>query len=315
VSAQDGRDGEPAADPGEPGVEGVRHRRVHVGEVTLHVAEAGEGRPVILLHGFPELWWAWRHQLPALARAGFHAVAPDLRGYGTSDAPVEVSAYRVSRLAADVAGLARALGPGRVSVVGHDWGGVVAWAFAERHPELLDRLVVVNAPHPRAMARELRRPGQLLRSSYMLLFQLPFLPEALLAARGHLLLRRALRGLRATTPSEAELAPYVAAARRTGLRGGLGYYRAAARAALRPRRGGGGGVPRQPVARPVLVVWGERDPVLGPRLAVPPPGAALDVRVERLPGASHDAHLDDPVRVNALLVAFLSAGAAAPAMR
>src|SRR5262245_18860577 len=134
-------------------IEDVAFRFVDAGGVRLHVAEAGSGPLVVLLHGFPEFWYAWRHQIPALARAGFHVVAPDMRGYNLSDKPRGVHPYRVPTLVEDVAGLIRASGAPRAAVVGHDWGGLVAWALAMQHPELVDRLVIVNSPHPKNMAR------------------------------------------------------------------------------------------------------------------------------------------------------------------
>jgi len=288
---------------GTPELPGATHRFVSVGEVRLHVVEAGRGPLVLLLHGFPQFWWSWRHQLPALAAAGFRAAAPDLRGYGLSDRPAEVAAYALSRLVGDVAGLVRALGAERASIVGHDWGGVVAWAFAARHPELVDRLVVLNAPHRAALRRGLRRPAQALRSSYMALCQLPLVPERLLSLRDFALLRWVLRGLRATPVPDGELEPYVAAARRAGgLRGGLHYYRAMGRALVRRRR-----APSSPrrVEAPVLVLWGERDPVLLPHLAPPPAELVPDARVVRIPGAGHDVQLDAPGEVNRAIVAFL----------
>jgi pimeloyl-ACP methyl ester carboxylesterase len=288
----------------EPALAGAEHARVDVGEVTLHVVSMGRGPPVVLLHGFPELWWSWRHQLPALAAAGRLAVAPDLRGFGGSDRPRGVEAYALHRLAGDVAGLVRALGAGPAAIVGHDWGGVLAWAVAARHPELVERLVVLNAPHPSAMLRALRRPRQLLRSSYMLLFQLPVLPERLLAACDHALLRRALRASRARPVPDAELEPYVAAAREAGLGGGLDWYRAMGRALLRGRAGRGGAGRR--VEAPALVVWGERDPFLGPELATPPADRVPDARVLRIAEAGHWVQLDAPAQVNAAILGFLA---------
>jgi epoxide hydrolase 4 len=300
-----------------PELEGAHHRTVAVGEVKLHAVEMGEGRPVILLHGFPELWWSWRRQLPALARAGLHAVAPDLRGYGGSDRPPDVEAYALPRLVDDVAGLVRALGAGRASLVGHDWGGAVAWSLAARHPELVDRLVIMNAPHPAVFLRALLRPDQLLRSAYMALFQLPELPERLLFARDAALLRRGLRALRATPVADAELDVYVEAGRRADrLRGGLNSYRAMGRALVgrgRRRSPGEAGRPAAGAARargrrieaPVLVIWGEQDPVLGRALAAPPPHLVPDARVVRLPNASHAVMLDAAEEVNRLLVEFL----------
>src|SRR5947209_14470052 len=119
------------------------HRQALVNGVRLHLVEAGSGPPVVLLHGFPEFWYAWRHQIPALAAAGFRVVAPDQRGYNLSDKPPDVGSYRLENLAGDVAGLIRATGRERAAVVGHDWGGAVAWAIAMRHPERVERLVIL----------------------------------------------------------------------------------------------------------------------------------------------------------------------------
>ena len=144
----------------------------------LHYVEAGEGPLVVLLHGFPEFWWSWRHQIPALAEAGFRVVALDLRGYAQSDAPPRWRDYRMELLAGDVAGLIDALGEERAHVVGHDWGAAVAWMVATLHPERVERLAILNVPHPETMLRTLRTsPQQLRHSWYMFFFQIPWLPE------------------------------------------------------------------------------------------------------------------------------------------
>src|SRR5262249_22187334 len=148
-------------------------RRVVLNGLAFHYVEAGTGPLVVLLHGFPEFWYAWRHQIPALAGAGYYVVAPDLRGYNESDKPLGVRNYRIELLVQDVVALIEHTGVRRAVVVGHDWGGVIAWQLAMDHPERVDRLVILNAPHPAAFLRELRRPTQLLRSAYMLFFQLP----------------------------------------------------------------------------------------------------------------------------------------------
>ena len=155
-------------------------RRIDVGEVRLAVTEAGDpsGEPVILLHGFPELASSWRHQLPALAEAGFHAVAPDLRGYGDSDRPTAVEAYGVQKLVGDVVGLIAALGHDSVHVVGHDWGGGLAWGLAGNRPELVRSLTILNAPVGQVSARlRFEDPEQRAKSWYMLLFQFPGVAE------------------------------------------------------------------------------------------------------------------------------------------
>ena len=155
-----------------------RHRDVTASGLRFHVAEAGDpGDPlVLLLHGFPEFWWSWRHQLEALGSAGFHVVAPDLRGYGATDKPPR--GYDLYTLSADVAGLVRALGARDAHVVGHDWGAALAWSTATLHPRVVTRLTTLSVPHPLLMARALRtsRPQQR-SSSYMAFFQTPKVPE------------------------------------------------------------------------------------------------------------------------------------------
>src|SRR2546428_372573 len=162
----------------------VEHRFVETNGIRLHCAVDGEGPLVILLHGFPECWYSWRHQIAALAPR-FRVVAPDLRGYNESDKPAGVAAYALPELVADVPGLIEAFGEREAAIVGHDWGGAIAWTFAMDHPEPTRRLVVLNCPHPAIFAQHLRANGrQLARSWYMFFFQLPWLPEAVLRA-GH----------------------------------------------------------------------------------------------------------------------------------
>ncbi len=133
----------------------VSHHFVQSGDVRLHYAALGEGAPVVMLHGFPDYWYTWRHQMPALAGAGYKVAAPDLRGYNLSGQPQGGERYTMPRLLEDVAAVTQDLGGGPVTLVGHDWGGAVAWQFALRRPELVERLVILNLPHPRALAREL----------------------------------------------------------------------------------------------------------------------------------------------------------------
>jgi len=283
-------------------IEGARHIRLDVGEVKLHAVEAGRGPLVVLLHGFPEFWWSWRLQIPALAAAGFHVVAPDLRGYNLSDRPPHVSDYGPEHLAADVAGVIRAMGETKAHVVGHDWGGLVAWAFAMAYPEMLDRLAILNVPHPVRLERALlSSPRQIAKSWYIFGFQVPRLPERFLRSDDYANLRRTLRAGRGHDVPEAEVQPYVDAARRAeGLRGGINYYRAVIRGAVSRTLP----APRV-IEAPVLVIWGERDIFLGRELAEPPSRWVKNARVEYLANASHWVQLDEPERVNALLARFL----------
>jgi len=280
----------------------IAHRTVDLGEVRLHCAEMGRGPLVLLLHGFPECWVSWRNQLPALAGAGFRAVAPDLRGYGRSDKPRGLDAYRVEVLARDVARLVEALGAERARVVGHDWGGAVAWFFAMWHPERLERLSILNAPHPARYSRAMKRPRQFLRSSYILFFQLPWLPEAALRAGGFALLRRLFRRdpARPGAYSEEDIEEIVDCARRPdALRGMLAWYRAMMRRPTHTRW--------QRIDRPVQVIWGEKDRYLGREIAQPSREWVPDLRFTAIPEASHWVQADAPEKVNELLLDFLRA--------
>ncbi|MFO0679116.1 MAG: alpha/beta fold hydrolase [Polyangiaceae bacterium] len=278
--------------------EDFTHRHVTSGEVTLHVVEGGKGkgRPlVVFLHGFPEFWWSWRHQMRALVDAGFHVVAPDMRGFNESDAPKSVAAYGMDTLLDDVSAVIRSTGAKKAMIVGHDWGGHVAWNFAMHRPDEVTRLAVLNCAHPVAMMKGLRTLKQLRRSWYMFLFQLPKVPEALFRFRGYEGVRRAFE----TLPRE-ETTPYVDAARRAGgMRGGLAYYRAAFRdvARFRTRK------PR-PIDVDVLVVWGRHDRFLGPEIAEPPRRFVPNLRMEWLDDAGHWVQHDARDAVNAHLVSF-----------
>ncbi len=193
---------------------------------------------MVLLHGFPEFWYAWRHQIPALAAAGYRVLAPDLPGYITSDKPPRVRDCRPRVLAQKVAELIVALGAASAAVAGHDWGGGLAWLLAMHHPERVQRLIVLNAPHPIRFLKGLRSPRQLRRSWYILAFQLPWLPERLVAARDFEALRRALRR-QPTRPgafTTQDIDRYVAAAAQPGaMRAAINYYRATFRATRWPR--------------------------------------------------------------------------------
>lgn len=281
---------------------GMVHRYADAGEVRLHYVEAGSGPLVVLLHGFPEFWYSWRHQIPALATAGFHVVAPDLRGYNLSDKPDGVLAYRVSALVEDVARLIRACNAERATVIGHDWGGLVAWAFAMEHPELLDRLIVLNSPHPLRMARGFWTATQLLKSWYLFFFQLPWLPEMALRRRRFAALLRDLRRdpLVHDAFDEDDIERYRAAFAQPGaLPAMVNYYRALGRTGV--------GATRRRIDAPVLVIWGERDRYLGRELANPDPSLVTRARVERI-DASHWIQNEQPARVNALVLSFLLDG-------
>jgi epoxide hydrolase 4 len=282
----------------EPG-----HQFIEANGLRFHVAEVGEGPLVLFLHGFPDIWYGWRLQLPAIAAAGYRAVAPDLRGYNLSDRPEGTAAYAVETLAADVAAIVEALGETEAVVVGHDWGGVVAWYAAMYHPERVRRLAILNAPHPVAYRRELRSGSkQILRSWYAAFFQIPWLPEAGLRARDHAALRKVWAS--GPAPDRADRQVYREAFRQPGsITAALNYYRAAVRH----------GMPRaRKVECPTLVLWGDRDAYLVPRLADGLEGGVPNLRVEHFADASHWLHHEIPDVVNGRLIEFLAEESRSP---
>jgi len=287
---------------GAPAVS-LEHRTVATNGISLHCVVAGHGPLVLLLHGFPEFWYSWRRQIGPLAAAGFRVAAPDLRGYNDSDKPESIEAFRMTELVEDVAGLIRALGEERAAIVGHDWGGAVAYAFAMQRPEMTARLAVLNCPHPEIFARAIAEGDldQLRRSWYMFFFQLPALPEALLAARGFRLLKRmAWDSARPGTFARRDLARYAEAFGKPGaLTSAINWYRAMFRRPPVERE-----YPK--IAAPALIVWGTADHFLGEQLLRGMKRHfAGPFRLVRLPGVSHWVQQEAPARVNALLLGFL----------
>ena len=295
--------------------DGFLHHQVDVGAVRLHVAEArprlangalADGSEavdssiplVVFLHGFPELWSSWKAQLRAFADGGFWAVAPDMRGYNESDKPEGASAYEIEELAADVAGLVRGLGRKSAIVVGHDWGAMVAWAVAQMHPSVVDRLAILNVPHPLVMTRGLRRFAQLKKSWYMFFFQLPRIPERAIAKDDFAYVRKTLArdGF-----SSDEIEPYIDALKTPGaLTASINYYRAAMRRVVTGR------TPKTTVITcPVLVIWGDQDHYLGKEMAEPPARFVPNARVVHLPDAPHWTPTAAPDEVNHHLLQFV----------
>lgn len=282
----------------------LEHQRIKTNGVELHVVTAGpsDGPLVILLHGFPEFWYGWRHQIGPLAAAGFRVVAPDQRGYNLSDKPRGLASYTRDVLARDVVGLIDHFGADRAHLVAHDWGGAVAWWTALQHPERVARLAALNIPHPVAMARALRGLTQLRRSWYIAFFQLPWLPEALLARKGYAPLLSVLtRSCRPGAMSSEERACYREAFGRPGaLRAMLAWYRAVVQRQTERLRS-------RLVEAPTLLIWGLRDDALGWQMAQPSIDLCREGRLEMIEDAGHFVALDAPGRVNALLLDFLRA--------
>jgi epoxide hydrolase 4 len=274
-----------------------------VNGMRLHYVEQGTGPLILFLHGFPEFWYAWKDLLAECGR-DHRAVAPDLRGYNFSEMPAAVESYRVPILVEDIRSLALALGASKFVLVGHDWGGVVAWGFAAAHPEMLEKLVIINAPHPAILARELlRNPAQQQASDYFNLFAAPA-AEAVLAQNDFAMLQRAVFGSWTTAEDRQK---YLECWRR-GLTGGLNYYRAAGLKSPMTvedfARLGFAAPP--PIAVPTLVIWGEKDFALLPGLLDGLEAHVERLKIVRVPDAGHWVVHEQPATVIGAIRGFLA---------
>ncbi|TGE25761.1 alpha/beta fold hydrolase [Hymenobacter aquaticus] len=277
----------------------LEHQYVDTNGIRLHVVQCGptDGPLVILLHGFPEFWYAWHRQLHPLAAAGYRVWAPDQRGYNLSDKPHRVADYRLDTLARDVLGLLDAAGQRQAFVVGHDWGAAVAWHLATHYPERVRKLAVLNVPHPSVMFRTLRRSAEQLRKSwYIFFFQLPWLPEWLVRRNNWAAGRQALAGTsRRGTFSTADLAEYVAAWRQPGaMRSMINWYRAAVRTPGQLPAVGRVTVPTQ-------IIWGVKDAFLKRDMAEQSLLLCDQAQLTYLP-ASHWVQHEEADAVTALLL-------------
>ncbi|MGB5485407.1 alpha/beta fold hydrolase [Parasphingorhabdus sp.] len=284
----------------EPGAaSGIAIKWVEANGQTFEVAQAGESKKLALcLHGFPELNYSWRHQIPLLVEMGYKVWAPNLRGYGGSSRPDDVTSYRLNTLVQDVAALIDASGAEEVTLIAHDWGAIIAWHFAILKIRPLTRLVIMNVPHPKCAQRELRRWYQLRKSWYIFFFQLPWLPEWLLGLDGALRIKRAFSRMaidKSRFP-EKDLQIYADAASRPGaLRAMINYYRALLR--TKDGREIGDGMVRVPT----LMVWGEEDTAIDIRCTGGTEEWVPNLELHRLPGVSHWVQQEAPEKVNAIL--------------
>lgn len=286
----------------------VTHHYVQLPHLRMHYVEAGQGPLVILLHGFPENWWSWRYQLQPLAEAGFRVIAPDLRGYGETD---KQGPYDLDTIVGDVCNLIESLGAEhRAVIIGHDWGGAVAWHLASTRPEFCSRLVVMNCPHPVLMQRALlgKRLSltQLRRSWYFFFFLLPWVPEWVLTRRDAANTKRTISSAAIDRShfTEEELRPFRDGIQRPGAASAMiGWYRAAVfdgfRHALSPKK-------YAAIDQPTLLVWGMLDPALAYEVLVPGTDEFVpNLQVVQIPGTGHFVHAERPDLVNPALLDFV----------
>lgn len=278
------------------------HHYVQVNGIRMHYVRAGHGpKLVVLLHGFPECWYSWRHQIPALAEH-FSVVAPDMRGYNETDKPRD--GYDIRSLVQDIVELIAALGYQQVFLVGHDWGGMVAWSLAITHPELVERLIVLNLPHPTLFMQAFRGNWQQIkRSWYMFFFQLPWLPEASIRANQHETIERAMRGtaIEKSHFTDQDMLFFKQAIAKPGaLTAALNYYRALPKGSQGFYKGTG-----MRVLMPTLLIWGENDMALGKELTYGTERFVPDLRIRYIPDCGHFVHEEQPERVNQYMLEFL----------
>ncbi len=280
---------------------------VHANGLTFEVDQCGTGdRLALLLHGFPECAYSWRYQLPLLARLGYTAWAPNLRGYGRSSRPARVGDYALRHLLADVAGLIDAAGKRGTLLIGHDWGGAIAWGFVLQPLRPIERFIVLNLPHPALFFTRLFRFPQLLRSWYILFFQMPWLPEWLFTRRSAKAIGATFRDMavdKSRFPDEV-LDVY----RRQALQPGamtamINYYRALVRHI--PRAKQLQHLQQSILEIPTLMIWGEHDTALGKELTLGTDQLVRDFTLHYLPDVSHWVQQEAPEKVNALIEDWL----------
>ncbi|HIK03735.1 MAG TPA: alpha/beta hydrolase [Trichormus sp. M33_DOE_039] len=277
-----------------------QHAYINTNGVKLHYVTQGTGRLMLMLHGFPEFWYSWRHQIPEFAQ-DFQVVALDLRGYNDSDKPKGKSAYVMDEFIQDIEGVIKGLGHDSCILVGHDWGGAIAWNFAYAHPEMVERLIILNLPHPAKFTQGLFTPQQLLRSWYIFLFQLPWLPELLFKANNCLAIAKIIPDTAvnkiAFTPDD--IAAYQQSAAKTGaLTAMLNYYRNIFSGLISSQNWG-------ILEIPTLIIWGENDTALGKELTYNTNDYVNNLQIKYIPACGHWVQQEKPELVNQYMREYL----------
>lgn len=284
-----------------PSTHNWQHNFISTNGINLHYVSQGSGKLMLMLHGFPEFWYSWRHQIQEFA-SDYHTVALDLRGYNDSDKPASPSAYQMSEFIQDLKGVITGLGYEDCILVAHDWGGAIAWNFAYAYPEMVEKLIVLNIPHPAKFAQGLRTPQQLLKSWYILAFQIPFLPELLFQLNDYQAIKEAFSGMAIdkTAFSEEDLNAYRDAAAKPGaLTAMINYYRGIFPLLFNSE-------PEWPILEiPTLTIWGEADTALGKELTYGTEAYVRDWQIKYIPNCSHWVQQEQPALVNSYIWEFL----------
>ncbi|BAY84212.1 alpha/beta hydrolase fold protein [Calothrix parasitica NIES-267] len=277
-----------------------QHDYITTNGVNLHYVTQGSGPLMLMLHGFPEFWYSWRYQIPEFA-SDFKVVAPDLRGYNDSDKPASQSAYVMNELVRDVEGIIRGLGYEKCVLVAHDWGGGIGWSFAYNYPQMVERLIIMNCPHPAKFSEGLRTPQQLLRSWYMFFFQLPAIPELFLQSQDYQFIENAFKGMaiKKSAFSREDINAYKdAAAKRGALTAMINYYRNILGSPMLNQNS-------SILEVPTLMIWGEEDTALGKELTYGTEAYVRDFQIKYIPNCSHWVQQEQPESVNQYMREFL----------
>jgi epoxide hydrolase 4 len=277
-----------------------KHEYILTNGLKLHYVTQGEGPLMLMLHGFPEFWYSWRHQIPEFAK-DFKVVALDLRGYNDSDKPKNQSAYVMDEFVRDIEGVITGLGYEKCILIGHDWGGAIAWNFAYSYPYMVEQLIILNLPHPAKFSEGLRTPQQLLRSSYAFFFQLPSLPEFLIQLSDYQFIENAFIGLAidksAFTQEDIE-AYKNAASKRGALTAMLNYYRNFSQQKILNSTW-------SILEVPTLMIWAEKDTALGKEMTYGTDAYVRDLQIKYIPNCSHWVQQEQPQLVNQYIREFL----------
>lgn len=281
----------------------IQEKMIETNGIKLHIVQKGnsEGQLILLLHGFPEYWYGWRQQIDFLAGMGFRVVVPDQRGYNLSDKPKGINAYCIDNLTLDIIGLLDALKYKKATIIGHDWGGMIAWQLAINYPERLDKLIILNIPHPKVMKKTLLKSWrQKRRSWYIFFFQIPWFPEFILSRINFTLLRKVLvKSSRRGTFSETDLKQYQKAwSKKNALRSMINWYRAAFRTMFEKSV-------KSYIDIPTLLIWGMKDFALISDMAQPSIDLCRKGRLVFIEEASHWVQHEEPDRVNSLIKDYL----------
>ncbi|MBU9714925.1 alpha/beta fold hydrolase [Evansella tamaricis] len=278
----------------------VEFRYIRTNGIKLHTIIAGpkEGPLIILLHGFPEFWYGWKNQIGVLAKSGYRVVVPDQRGYHLSDKPRGLNQYTLNVLRDDIIGLIEFFRKKRAVIIGHDWGALVAWHIAATRPDFVEMIIPINVPHPAVFLENiLKYPAQLVRSSYMLFFQMPVIPEKWLSANKYIVMKNAMRfSANPNTFTKNNFRKYEASwSKRGSVTSMLNWYRAL-------RTGSIEQVSKSKVKVPVRMIWGRKDPFLSINLAKESMSKCVDGRLTMVDGATHWVHHEKPLIVNRLIL-------------